>query len=452
MKVAGEIRNKIYRYTLVSEYGIRPCVDSFEWLGNNLEGQIQRAKDQTTKKFQQRLPWADNHNLAGVRDEPKIGITRTCKQIWAESVPIYYAENTFSFETVHFMGVYLSTVSQERRRYIRFIDLMLNHIYVPSLDDGNLITHSVAFLKAFHILADCKALSKLHLGVHEATMDVLDDEQSQERRHYIRIHIPDLEMFLRYTAEGWRNRQDLSRLVLLGQFAGIFDNFRGFRNLEVKVREFKYQTEWDCPVPSTPSVDIETYRDEIRKWRREGRSERFREEPCKQKLWRTHFPLHNVTKFEVLLRNELTKVEEAVERNLQEEAEASILPKDRSLPYREVQMKSDNSFDEGATIDGLTDENDIEQDVGTSQEKSLKDPNRAMLIKRSSLSIKQPQEGENATGLGKSVEEITEGDMLEDLREVASVSKTSRKRRSLSDTRASKKPKTENEGVYGYLD
>jgi len=115
-------------------------------------------------------------------------------------------------------------------------------------------------------------------------------------------------------------------------------------------------------------------------------------------------------------------------------------------------MKSDNSFDEGATIDGLTDENDIEQDVGTSQEKSLKDPNRAMLIKRSSLSIKQPQEGENATGLGKSVEEITEGDMLEDLREVASVSKTSRKRRSLSDTRASKKPKTENEGVYGYLD
>jgi len=310
-KVPGEIRNNIYYYALVSEYGIRPYVDAFEWLGEQLDEEFKRAKKRATKSAQRKTTtWADNQNLYGVGFESKIGITRTCKQIWAESVPIYYSENTFSFDNVYFMAIYLSTISQERRRYIRYIDLMLNHTYIPShIKSGNLVTHSVAFSMAFQILADCKSLSKLHFGVHQATMDVLDDGPSQERRHYIRVHSPVMEMFLMYNAQGWRNREDLCRLVLLGQFTGLFDGFRGFKNLEVKVREFKYQPEWDSPVPSIPNIDIEIYRDEMRKWRREGREERFRQEPCRQAGWRSHFSIDNIKRFEIMLSKELTKPE-----------------------------------------------------------------------------------------------------------------------------------------------
>lgn len=336
-KVPLEIRIQIYGYALVSEYGIRPYVDAFQWFGELLDEQIQESKERAKNIHRQTItPWADNVNLTRVRKELKIGITRTCRQICAESVPIYFAKNTFSFENVYYMAIFLCTISQERRAYIQHIDLMLNHTTTPSqLKCSDIVTHSFAFSKAFQHLAECKALSRLQIGVHKGTMDVLDDQTSQERRHYIRLHNPIRELSLKYSAAGWRNRRDLCRLILLGQYTSMFDCFRGFNDLEIRVREFKNQIEWDCPVPSTPNIDIEAYRDEIRKWRREGRQERFDQEPCKQAGWRAQYSSSNIKRFEALLRMELVKVTECTEKQEAQKVQQALASANtQSLPFR----------------------------------------------------------------------------------------------------------------------
>jgi hypothetical protein len=223
-RLPAEIRNIIYHLVLPVNSTIIPRVDRLFKAA---------AKHERTKKP---FPSPDT----------TLALARTCKQIHAEVIPIYFGGNTFQFERVYDLYRYLYMIGYERRRCIKSIEVFLVNVGFALWRyrfKKNLPMRMVIQL-AFDLLGDCTQLKKLYLGVHSETTEV----------------------------PGGRGNS-----MLVVKDSGVFAAVCGLENLDLRVREVCHWGPWmnanlfesgireafevGLPQWSTPSFEIDHLRE-----------------------------------------------------------------------------------------------------------------------------------------------------------------------------------------------
>ncbi|CZR64424.1 uncharacterized protein PAC_14322 [Phialocephala subalpina] len=189
-RLPPELRHKIYRLVLPSLTVLKPHVSD-------------HFRDAETRERTQR-PFR-THEKGTV-----LGLARCCKQLHGEIIPIYYGENTFSFENAYDLYRYLYMIGPENRRWVRNIQFLISGFRYS----GKVMKNQDVFKLAFDVLADCLRLRKLHIGVSDQTTDGLPRKEERSL----------------FAVKDW----------------GVFDSMRGLGNIvagiDLKVREV---LEWD---------------------------------------------------------------------------------------------------------------------------------------------------------------------------------------------------------------
>ncbi|KAF4634446.1 hypothetical protein G7Y89_g3657 [Cudoniella acicularis] len=147
----------------------------------------------------------------GYRDNEKVlSLARTCQYFYnSDFIAIYFGQNTFSFDNAYDLYRYLYMIGDRGRRYLKSIEVCLRSVsedaYVFSVDIKRVTRY------AFNLLADCKLLRKLYIGVLDTT-----------------------------TSSMTKNRGNL--IAFAG--SGCFSAVRGLQQLDLRVREVSYKSPW----------------------------------------------------------------------------------------------------------------------------------------------------------------------------------------------------------------
>lgn len=95
----------------------------------------------------------------------KIALTRTCKKLNEEFAAIFYPLTTFKFFNVWYMGDFLQSIGESKRRLLRNIEFR---------------DHGTGRVKCFALLAECVGLERLTMGITRKAIISILEEPSEE--------------------------------------------------------------------------------------------------------------------------------------------------------------------------------------------------------------------------------------------------------------------------------
>ncbi|KAH6673529.1 hypothetical protein B0J14DRAFT_50361 [Halenospora varia] len=101
------------------------------------------------------------------RHEKVLGLARTCQQLNSDFLPFYFSSYTFSFQDAYDLYRYLYMIGPHRRRLIRSIEF---HLRSGFLYSAMVMSNREVFLLACEVLADCKSLERLDVGISWETI------------------------------------------------------------------------------------------------------------------------------------------------------------------------------------------------------------------------------------------------------------------------------------------
>ncbi len=242
-KLAAELRNEIYHYVLISATDIVP-------------------KKRLTKAELRALPRRKELSVER-RVEPKPGSNRfprsslllVSRQIYNETVAIYYYHNQFCFRDMGILANFLEHIGPDRRSFLTKISTVWEGKGAP---------------KAFKLLAQCERLNSLRLWVNENTLSgaryhIVDRNQTTSVKKLLhapgfnyllkvngleKLYITDLETFRYGEEEGFIERLRTA----FGQGETVVADNRTFRRrnyVKGKLRDFY---DWENSEYSTPCI------------------------------------------------------------------------------------------------------------------------------------------------------------------------------------------------------